>query len=322
MRLLAALKLSSEEHINAGMQAPTVKFPEGKNMQRKRVLIVDDDVATVEILSEELSIDGDFIVDRATKGTTAQELLHENRYDIVITDYMMPNMSGLELGQLIRSKSPQTQIILMTAYDVRSIKNNPNLTAFDEYLVKPFPIRKIREIVMNAVTKIRSGHTGQLMPGHDKLQEPLAHLQMDTRAHSVLLLRTEGYLLGKAGTSANLDVSAISALIAANYMAAVELARLLGNESKFKSSYHEGPDYDIYALAVDSDHLLAVIFGAESKAGMVRYYAHKTAKEIGELIAETVSPTLLEADLSVEAVDEAVDLLFTDTPVRSPDRSH
>ncbi|MCA9985434.1 MAG: response regulator [Anaerolineales bacterium] len=290
-------------------------------MQQKRVLIVDDDIATVEILSEELSIDGDFIVDRATKGKVAEELLQKHKYDVVITDYKMPNMSGVELGQLIRSQSPSTQIILMTAYDVRSIRNDPDMVTFDEYLVKPFPIRKVREIVMSAVAKIRSnGHTGQLMPGHDELQEPLATLQMDTNAHCVLLLRTEGYLLGKAGTNTSLDVSAVSALIAANYMAAVELARLLGNESKFKSSYHEGPDYDIYALAVDSDHLLAIIFGAKSKAGMVRYYAQKTASRLHKIIDGIAPQSLGENDLATEAVDEALDLLFAETPVRSPKR--
>jgi len=72
-------------------------------------------------------------------------------------------------------------------------------------------------------------------------------------------------------------------------VAAAELARMLGNQSVFKSSHHEGPDYNIYTYAVNNEILLAVIFGIESKVGAVWLYAKQAASALAPLVEEVTT---------------------------------
>ena len=283
-----------------------------KSLIQKRILIVDDDLATVNTLFTALSVNGDFIIDKAEKSATARTLLNKYRYDVVITDYKMPGLTGIDLGRMIRRQSPSTRIILMTAYDLGSIKRSVDEVNFDGIWQKPIPIRDIRETVVKVLTEVRKHRTGELVPTTALVRDPLIDLQMSTNAYCALLLRSEGFLMSMAGSRGTFDVNAISALIAANFMAAAELARLLGNESVFKSSYHEGPKYDIYALAVDKDHLLAIVFGNKGKAGMVRYFAQKTASILERILREQSLQNLpQQVHVTSDDIDKSLEDLFS-----------
>ncbi|MBN1318528.1 MAG: roadblock/LC7 domain-containing protein [Anaerolineales bacterium] len=127
--------------------------------------------------------------------------------------------------------------------------------------------------------------------GHSEWEKPvleqLGRLQTDTGARCVVLLNSSGYPIETAGATNGLDVSSIGALVAANFAAAAELARLLGRGSVFKSSYHEGlgeTDQNIFAYNVNGDVLLAVIFGEKSKPGIVWYCTRRTAAALNPLV--------------------------------------
>lgn len=91
-------------------------------------------------------------------------------------------------------------------------------------------------------------------------------------------------------------------------MAAVELARLLETGSIFKSSYHESPDYSFYSYAVNGDLLLTVIFGAETKPGMVWFYTKKVAIELADEFVEN-NTTVEVAAGSMEGLSAMVDTI-------------
>lgn len=282
-----------------------------------RVLIVDDEpnVATMLAISLE-TLGEDYIFDIAHNGDEAINKIQETNYKLLITDYNMPGMTGLDLIQATRQLSPQTQVILMTAYGTERLRHLLEHWNLDGYIDKPFPPAQIREIVQQAINRVRaatlnhaSAPAGQ--PVIDSaITEHLKSLHYKTGCHCVLLVSSTGYPLSIEGWTQNLDVTAISALVAGNFMAAAELANLLGSNRVFKSSYHEADDYNIYAYDVNGEFLLTVIFGAESKPGVVWFYTKQTAAELKPLLVNQTTHYHLADDQAGLSVDNAFDGLF------------
>lgn len=115
---------------------------------KKRVLIVDDEESVTHILQRSLArLSPDLEVWRANSGAQALELLNREGFDLLITDYFMSNVSGLELTQTIRHRRPDIKIIWMTAYPSPEFADLLDGLAVDCFLIKPFSIRILREIV-------------------------------------------------------------------------------------------------------------------------------------------------------------------------------
>lgn len=90
-------------------------------MLKRHILLVDDEKALRLLLAAALEYN-DYDVDIAENGTQAMQYLDGGSYDLVITDYMMPEMNGLELTRKIRAQYPSMPVIVMTgtesAYDL------------------------------------------------------------------------------------------------------------------------------------------------------------------------------------------------------------
>jgi putative two-component system response regulator len=104
-----------------------------------RVLIVDDDEIALELLSEVLSESG-HEVERAKNGREALEILREGLFQIVISDWEMPEMSGIELCRNIRERhlSNYVYTILVTARDGRGDVVEGLSAGADDFVTKPF----------------------------------------------------------------------------------------------------------------------------------------------------------------------------------------
>jgi len=91
----------------------------------------------------------------ANSGAQALELLNGKWFDVLITDYRMPYMNGLELTEAVRQCHPGIQIIWMTAYPSPQIAELADRLAVAYYLVKPFSSRDLREVVRELLTFAR-----------------------------------------------------------------------------------------------------------------------------------------------------------------------
>jgi len=125
----------------------------------KHVLIVDDETEMRAALTEALKREGHSIV-TADNGQTALEKFDEETFDLVLSDVKMPKMNGEELLREIKSRSPGTPVIMMTAYGtidsaVQSMKDG----AFD-YLLKPFSA----EILASSITRAFQGKRAPARP--------------------------------------------------------------------------------------------------------------------------------------------------------------
>lgn len=287
-----------------------------------RVLIVDDDPDMAAALLENLGDLGqEYALEQVNSGEEALARLRQAEYSLILTDYKMPNMDGLDLARAVRRISPDTQVVLMTAYGTEGLQTTVEAMELGGYLNKPFSLAEIRSIVRKAIdrcaaaTHARSDGT----PLRESLSKHLVSLQSETGAYCVLLLSSSGMPLESIGFARELDVSGVCALVAANFAASEELARILGSSEVFKSSYYEGPEYSIYAHDVNGDLLLAVIFGAKTKPGAVWFYAKDAAAGMAKIIADR-SETIPVQDPRPAAIDAGFDKLWRRKGEQSNDR--
>ncbi len=289
-----------------------------QNLPDMKLLIVDDDQTVAAILAESLQkVNDDYVVETADSGEEALEKVRQQNYQLVITDYKMPGMSGIDLVRGINKVSPDTQVVLMTAYGTQELRETVDHLGLSGFLDKPFTMQQIREIVRKVLDRTSQQQeedpfrAGKLVVDDSAVENLLQNLRTDTQARCVLLLSSGGYPVEVAGDSERLDISNLSALVAANFMAAAELAKMLGSGSIFKSSYHEGTDYNIYAYDLEGDLLLAVITDSDRKAGTVWFYTKQAAGELEPLLEDAMSTKSEEpvGDLT-EGLDTALDDLF------------
>jgi len=101
----------------------------------RTILIVEDDLVIRKSISQTLRQEG-YEVDEASDGAQAVELLNERRFDLVISDFVMPRMDGLKVVEQVHSVSPQTPVIFLTGYLSRKSAESL-LHGMAEFVQKP-----------------------------------------------------------------------------------------------------------------------------------------------------------------------------------------
>jgi two-component system response regulator HydG len=110
------------------------------------ILIVDDQSSVRELLRALLEGD-EHEVDTAPDGEAAIELLRSGFHDLVMTDLRMPGMDGIEALKRVKELSPETGVVVMTAYaSVETAVTAMKLGAFD-YITKPIDIEEVRRVI-------------------------------------------------------------------------------------------------------------------------------------------------------------------------------
>src|ERR1051326_3099241 len=111
-----------------------------------RILIVDDERSMRELLERVFRREG-YSVNVAENGSRALEMLRTSVYDLVISDVKMPGLSGIDLLTQCREFSPDTMVIIMTAF--ATIDNAREAFKFgaDDFIQKPFDINELKLVV-------------------------------------------------------------------------------------------------------------------------------------------------------------------------------
>jgi two-component system phosphate regulon response regulator PhoB len=109
-----------------------------------RILIVEDEEALTLLLRYNLEAEG-YEVETAARGDDADTRLREASPDLVILDWMLPGVSGIELCRRLRSRpeSRQLPIIMLTARGEESERVRGLATGADDYIVKPFSVPEL-----------------------------------------------------------------------------------------------------------------------------------------------------------------------------------
>jgi two-component system response regulator MprA len=160
---------------------------------RSQILVVDDEPAVRQALSRALSLER-YGVALAEDGVAALERLAVERFDVIVLDVSMPQISGLEVCRRLRAAGDHTPVLMLTARDGIDDRVAGLDAGADDYLVKPFALRELMARVRALLRRRDEGEPGSLLAFEDLSLDLLAHeaRRGDTR---IELTRTEFSLL-------------------------------------------------------------------------------------------------------------------------------
>jgi two-component system response regulator PilR (NtrC family) len=121
-------------------------------MNQGKILVVEDEKSMNDILKLLLEGEG-YDVTSAYDGREGLEILKKDIFDIVITDIKMPVGSGYEILKEVRDLSPETMVLMITAFGTTEDAIEAMKSGAYDYINKPFKIDEIRLIVKNALEK-------------------------------------------------------------------------------------------------------------------------------------------------------------------------
>lgn len=103
-----------------------------------RILIVDDEVEISKTLTRFLELDDRFIIESVTNPLEALEKVKREKIHILLSDIMMPEMSGIELLEQVKKIDGLTQVIMMTAFSTVDKVVDCLEKGANDYILKPF----------------------------------------------------------------------------------------------------------------------------------------------------------------------------------------
>ncbi len=117
---------------------------------KKNILIVEDSISMLHTIKSSLRAQGFENLIEANDGQIALDLMNKSKIDLAICDWMMPNMSGLELFNTIKSDQNLKNIcfILLTGNDQKDHVTEALKAGIKHYMVKPFNPKKLFEKVV------------------------------------------------------------------------------------------------------------------------------------------------------------------------------
>lgn len=108
----------------------------------RKILLVDDHVNTVQSIRKGM-IENDIEVDIAYDGKTGSQLAKTGDYDVIISDIVMPEMTGIEFCKYLRDQGIATPVLLLSALDTTDMKITGLESGGDDYLTKPFEFKEL-----------------------------------------------------------------------------------------------------------------------------------------------------------------------------------
>lgn len=162
-------------------------------MAGKKVLVIDDDVKTVELVKLYLNRDG-YRVLTAYDGTEALRLARESHPDLIVLDLMLPGIDGLEICRTLRGES-DVPIIMLTAKTTGQDKLIGLDLGADDYVTKPFSPRELAARVRVVLRRL-PGERGPDEIKHGELTVNFLRHEASLAGRSLNLTTVEFKLLG------------------------------------------------------------------------------------------------------------------------------
>lgn len=233
-------------------------------METKTILIVDDEEAVLYVLRNSLlKIGHDYRILTAMDGTSALKYFEKYQIDLVITDYRMSGMNGLELIETILSVQPHTRMILITGFGTDEIEAEANRLHVFAYLKKPIDLNTLRFTVRQALGEdIRPESEGTITTTNINLyyKQMIEQLQREIDARCILLANIEDKSYLTAGQLGSLPAEQLVSFISTSLAIAEKANEFFEDKNEaeswiFRRSLHE----NLVAGRVDAKHLLIVL---------------------------------------------------------------
>jgi two-component system, NtrC family, response regulator PilR len=183
-----------------------------------RILIVDDERSMRELLEFVLTREN-YAVVTAENGRVALERLQERSFDVIISDIQMPDMTGIELLERVKSESPETVMIMITAFATVDTARKAFKLGADDFIIKDsgFDVEELKVLVRNAIEKTQLKQRVELLQKEltrrssfdniigrsPQMQQLYRMIETVAQTHSTVLV------VGESGTGKELVARAI-----------------------------------------------------------------------------------------------------------------
>lgn len=265
----------------------------------RNILIVDDQRDILRLLHSTLDTlkNAEVKIFEAPSGEEALLESSRHKIDLLVTDYKLPGMTGVQLMHKVRARHPEVKVIIITGMSDRKsrdeILNAGALAIFD----KPIPLADFLDMAERGLDLVQTifpleNKNEKVEERHTKISDLLANFRQDIKAEAVFFLNDRGLVQARTGKlhDPSMEVSLISTLMAI-HSASLKVVR--HNHQDSLDSYHvfSGGDHDllfipvtqVYALLVAGNGLATEERILESISGLLalRTQVEKSLKSMG-----------------------------------------
>jgi len=139
-----------------------------------RILVVDDESSIVDAVATALRYEG-YEVDEAGSGREALAKATEAEPDLIVLDWMLPDLEGIEVGRRIRALGQRGAILFLTAKDATENKVEALRAGGDDYVTKPFSLAEVVARVEAILRRTAGELPGDVLRFHDLVLDELRH---------------------------------------------------------------------------------------------------------------------------------------------------
>ncbi len=232
-------------------------------MASPRILLVDDQRDILRMLHATLDTLGHKLeIYEAPSGEEALLEVTRHRFDLLVSDYKLPGITGVELMKKVRAKNPDVKTILISAMNDRKARDEMREAGAMAMFDKPIPLADFLDVVERALGLKRT-----ILPPEDEKVEAnretiadlLTKLRKQVKAQAVYLLSDRGRVLERAGdlNDSSMEVSLLSAIMAI-FAAGQRVSRLVHQEGPDHYHVFSGGDHDLILIPVDALYGLLV----------------------------------------------------------------
>jgi DNA-binding NtrC family response regulator len=216
-----------------------------------KILIIDDEEIALNNLKHVMEKEG-YSIMGTQHSTKALKLLHENDFDVVLTDLRMEKVDGMQILERCRELHPDTEVIMITGYaTLESAVEAMKQGAF-YYIAKPFKLDEVRKVVKEAVEKVGlKKENRELRDQLENFQGKVKIITQDLMIHKLL------------DTASQIAPTGCNVLISGESGTGKEL---FAKYVHFKSERFEGPFLAINCGALSEELLANELFGHEKGA--------------------------------------------------------
>ena len=129
----------------------------------KKILIIEDELNMVNGLKDNLEFDG-YEVEIAMEGGSGLERILGNKYDLILLDIMLPQISGFDICKAVRKEGINTPIVLLTAKGEEIDKVLGLELGADDYITKPFSLRELLARIKAILRRVQNENEEGLEP--------------------------------------------------------------------------------------------------------------------------------------------------------------
>ena len=233
-------------------------------MPSKRIMIVDDQRDVSRLLQSALSsLKQDLKIVEMPSGEEAILEASRSKVDLLVADYRLPGITGIQLMKKIRALHPSARVILITGMTDMKVRAEISQAGAEAVFIKPIAIAEFLDTVerflgladtllpFEPILKTVEDHK---QPG---LADQFSELRKKLNAQAVLLLNDRGRILACAGElpEKEIEASLVTTLMAV-FNASQKVAQLLGHNTN--SSWHifDGGENDLLLFPLDSTHAI------------------------------------------------------------------